>query len=61
MMKSHSKPEWECKKRRNCYKYLEAVSIAMGDSCNEENNIPEFQAEIRIKKLICQNCKLKEK
>ena len=61
MTKSHSKIDWECAKRKNCYAFLEAVAIAMGDSFDENNNISREQAEIRIKKLKCQHCKLKEK
>lgn len=50
-----------CIYRKQCYEYLEAVAIAMGDSVNEENNISQIQAEVRVISEYCSQCKrLKE-
>ena len=46
-----------CKHRQRCYDFKEAVAIAMGDSFDEENNISEVQAEVRIMNKICSQCK----
>ena len=46
-----------CKHRQRCYEYKEAVAIAMGDSFDEENNISEIQAEVRIISEYCSQCK----
>ena len=46
-----------CIHQKRCYEYLEAVAIAMGDSMNEENNISQIQAEVRIKNELCSKCK----
>ena len=46
-----------CKHRQRCYEFKEAVAIAMGDSFDEENNISEVQAEVRIISEYCSKCK----
>lgn len=46
-----------CKHRQRCYEFKEAVAIAIGDSFDEENNISEIQAEVRIISEYCSKCK----
>jgi hypothetical protein len=46
-----------CIHRKRCYEFKEAVAIAMGDSVNEENNISQIQAEVRVISEYCSKCK----
>lgn len=46
-----------CVHRKRCYEFKEAVAIAMGDSFDEENNISQIQAEVRVISEYCSQCK----